>query len=198
MSEKVTTYIEDSVFGQHTNGYLSYMDLIDNFNDLTVYTAKQTLLDYAEEKDGSLHKLYGVSWKLAGVEQYFQRLMDEDALLELLNDPEEYEINDVELLMIASSETSYCNFLCGKRDTELINTFKNIRNFIDFTPSETPIRKKLRFMATGKEKIDSSTKSKPVMTSSVKPKTSSAAFRNPSKAGTQMKADKFFKIRNTK
>ena len=197
MSEKVQEYINDFVKSAHTVGFLTYMDLSDHFNELTVFDAKKALMDYAEEHDDQLQKLYDVTCKLAGNSNYCKRLMDEDTLLEFLEDAGEWIIEDVELLMIAGSTKGFCNFLAGKKSTELMNSLSAIRSFIEFAPTNRPVRKVIKPAISSDKKMSAKPNDKPQAETVAKPVKPNVNYRGNGKAGTQLKANHFFKKADT-
>lgn len=121
-------YFKQCLYEPYEKGYVSYIDILDHFRGLNVYEAKKALNDYADMHDDKLLKMYDVSCKITGTSNYVKKLMNEDAVLNLLDDPQGLTIGDIDLLMIAANEIGYCNFLSGKENKELIDLFSKIRD----------------------------------------------------------------------
>lgn len=78
-----------------------------------------------------------------------------------------------------------------------MEVMSEIRSFIEFIPSEDPVRKHIRFEAIGNVKLDSTQKMKSKIDCDAKKKKSEVAFRGTSKAGNKPNVQNYFKKSET-
>lgn len=186
MSQIYEEYIQKVLRNSKTEKqYVSYMDLLDKFEDLDVEAAQDILHTYALENFDSLQILYSLRCRKEGTYQYLNLLVSEEKLLEIMEDVEDFSKTytvssfdeDINVIMIAENEQGYCNFFAYKNITEIIDALQGIRKTIDFTLSENPVRADIRFNAIGNTKINSADKGQSKIQASQRQKNTEVKIR---------------------
>ena len=177
-------YMNNVLESSHSNGYVSYTDLYEHFENFSLEKAKNQLITYAETVGENYQKLYDVSWMNKETNQYLKKMLDEDEWLLFLSNSEGFEIIDVELHMIAKSNTEFCNYLNLREGPELLSILKGGKYNIErksVNSSAHKTDKKANAANTTDRKIDQ------------KPTTNSAIYRKWGIAGTENIANRYFK-----
>ena len=189
MTQNYTNWIEETIESRHGVGYLTYMSLGDYFDDLSVEESQNILMEYAMERIDTLFVLYSLKCRKIGTNSYFNLLLSDDRLCELMEDPEEYEFDidsDLTVLMVADQEKGYNNYFVAKAQNDLIEEFCNDKEDIKFIESENPIRAQIRRDVIGNRKLKAAEKSQSKISQTQQPK-KTISYRDNSKAGKQGK-----------
>ncbi|CAI2371997.1 unnamed protein product [Moneuplotes crassus] len=189
-SSDTREFITKSMHPRLSHGYCTYLMLVER--GMTVEQAQKELLEFALERfDDNDFLLYCLNCYDKTSQKYLSKLICQETLLDLLEDPQNLEFNpeeDITLLMVADTEKGFNKF-CSKGETEnkdISQEFEHIVPSVNFLPPVNPIREKIRKMAIGDKKIESSTKERSRITQTHRTK-EVIAKKDPSKAGTQGK-----------
>ena len=177
------SYINGIMQSAHSRGYVSYTDIFEYFDNISIEKAKHQLIAFSETYGESYQKLYDVNWisKLTG--QYVKKMLDEEECLNFLSNPGSFEVVDVELHMIARSNTEFCNYLNFREGLDLLTALKGNEH----------TERKLLHSSAHKTEYNDQTTSQTVNQNGNKNAANSSIYRKWGIAGTDNKADRYFK-----